>query len=52
MIVLTTLPVKGSVQRKIRRDLEGLDYELVDKGVVEHALFSDWIDSVIAAAAR
>ena len=50
VIVLTTLPVKGSVHRKINRDLDGLDYELVEKGVVEHALFSDWVDSVIAAA--
>ncbi|MDJ0926927.1 MAG: hypothetical protein QNJ73_04670 [Gammaproteobacteria bacterium] len=50
VIVVTTLPVEGNLQRRIRRDLEGLDYDLVDKGVVEHALFSDWIDSVIAAS--
>lgn len=50
VIVLTTLPVKGSVHKKIRRDLDGLDYELGEKGIVEHPMFSDWIDSVIASA--
>lgn len=50
VIVLTTLPVKGSVQKKIRRDLEGLDYDLSEKGVVENALFSEWVDAVIASA--
>ena len=50
VIVLTTLPVKGSVQQKIRRDLEGLDYDLSEKGVVENARFSEWVDAVIATA--
>ena len=50
VIVLTTLPVKGSVHRKIRRDLDGLDFDLNEKGIVEHAMFSDWVDSVIASA--
>ena len=50
VIVLTTLPVKGSVHRKINRDLDGLDYVLSDKGIVENPRFSDWIDAVIASA--
>jgi len=50
VIVLTTLPVKGSVQKKIRRDLDGLDYDLSEKGIVENTLFSEWIDAVIASA--
>lgn len=50
VIVLTTLPVKGSVQAKIRRDLAGLDYTLSEKGVVENALFSDWVEAVIASS--
>ncbi len=50
VIVLTTLPVNGSVHKKIRRDLDGLDYELVEKGVIEHPLFSDWIDAVLATS--
>jgi hypothetical protein len=50
VIVLTTLPVKGSVHKKIRRDLDGLDYDLSEKGVVENPLFSEWVDAVIATA--
>ena len=50
VIVLTTLPVKGSVQKKIRRDLEGLDYNLSEQGIVENPRFSEWIDMVIASA--
>lgn len=50
VIVLTTLPVKGSVHKKIKRDLAGLDYVLIEKGVVEHPRFSDWIASVVATA--
>ncbi len=50
MIVLTTLPVKGSVHKKIRRDLDGLDYVLSEKGIVENARFNDWIETVIASA--
>lgn len=50
VIVLTTLPVKGSVQKKIRRDLEGLDYILSERGIVESPRFSEWIDVVIASA--
>ncbi len=50
VIVLTTLPVKGSVHKKIRRDLEGLDYDLSEKGVVENALFNEWVEAVIASS--
>ena len=51
VIVLTTLPVKGGVHRKIRRDLDGLDYTLNEQGIMEHPMFGDWVDSVIASAA-
>lgn len=50
VIVLTTLPVRGAVHKKIRRDLDGLEYELNEKGVVENPRFSAWIESVIATA--
>lgn len=48
VIVLTTLPVNGNVQKKIRRDLKGLNYDMSERGIVEHPQFSEWIDSVIA----
>lgn len=49
VIVLTTLPVKGGVHKNIQRDLEGLDYDLSDQGIVESPRFSEWIDTVIAS---
>jgi|GEM_PF-5512866 len=36
------------IQKKIRRDLKGLDYDLSERGIVEHIRFSEWIDLVIA----
>jgi len=50
VIVVTTVPVRARVQEKIRQDLEGLDYVMNEQGVVEHPLFSDWIESTIAAS--
>ncbi len=52
VIVLTTLLFEGAVHDKIRRDLAGLDYELVIEGVLDNPLFSTWIDDQIAAAAN
>lgn len=49
VIVLTTLPVKGSVHKKIRRDLDGLDYTLSERGVVENPRFGEWVDQVLAS---
>jgi hypothetical protein len=49
VIVLTTLPVKGSVHKKIKRDLSGLNYQLVEKGVVEHPRFNQWIQQVVVS---
>ena len=50
VIVLTTLPVKGSVHAKIVRGLDGLDYELSEKGVMEHPLFGAWVNGLVASA--
>ncbi len=52
VIIVTTLPVNGNVQKKIRRDLKGLEYDLNDKGIVEHPHFSDWVESVISSSAE
>lgn len=49
VIVVTTLPSRGSVHEQIHEDLDGLEYVMNGQGVVEHPLFADWIDSVIAS---
>jgi len=41
---------QGGVTGRIKRDLGGLDYELIDKGITEHALFSAWINQTIATS--
>lgn len=50
VIVVTTLPSRGIVHTKIREDLEGLDFVMSVQGIVEHPLFAEWIESVIASA--
>ena len=50
VIVLTTLPVKGSVHKKILRDLEGLNYEFNQKGLMENPRFGVWVDELVASA--
>ena len=47
VIVLTTLLVEGSVQGKIVRDLDGLDYAFNKDGLMLHPDYSDWVLEVI-----
>ncbi len=41
---------QGGVTGRIKRDLDGLDYELIDKGITEHALFKTWIEDTVATS--
>jgi len=51
VIVVPVLIVSGSgVSGRIERDLAGLDYINVDKGIAEHPLFDRWIRDTVAAA--
>ena len=50
VIVLTTLPVKGSVHRKIIRDLDGLEYTFNQKGLMENPRFGEWVERLLASA--
>ncbi len=42
----------GVVTKKIRRDLDGLDYTLADKGIIAHPLFNQWVNETVAAEAK
>ncbi len=44
------LTAGGRVTQKIRKDLDGLNYTLVDKGMIGHPLFSRWVSETVAAA--
>ena len=41
----------GVVTKKIRRDLDGLNYTLADKGIIAHPLFNQWVNETVAAVA-
>lgn len=47
VIILTTLLVEGSVQGKIVRDLDGLDYAFNKDGLMLHPDFGVWVLEVI-----
>lgn len=40
----------GYVSMKIRKDLEGLAFEMVDLGLAESPLFPKWVEETVAAA--
>ncbi|MEO8443973.1 MAG: hypothetical protein ABI567_03090 [Gammaproteobacteria bacterium] len=44
------LTASGRVTQKIRKDLEGLDYTLVDQGMIGHPKFAQWVSETVAAA--
>lgn len=41
---------QGGVTGRLRRDFDGLTYDLVDKGLIEHTLFDQWIRSTVSGA--
>ena len=46
------LTASGRVSQKIGRDLGGLDYTLVDKGMIGHPLFAQWVQDTVAEKTR
>jgi len=42
------LTAGGRVSRKIEKDLSGLTYTLVDKGMIGHPLFARWVGDTVA----
>lgn len=51
VIVLQVLITgQGGVTGRLRRDFDGLTYELVDKGLAEHPLFNTWIEQSVQQA--
>jgi hypothetical protein len=47
VIVVTNLIGAYTIQSKLRKDLEGLDYKFNAKGLVEHDSFVEWIGEVV-----
>ncbi len=52
VLVVSNLLTTSSVHRKIKRDLEGLDYEFSTTGTMLHPLFQDWIEHAVNEALK
>ena len=47
VIVVAIAAASHGVQQHIREDLRGLEYTFADKGMSEHPLYLNWMQSVI-----
>lgn len=47
VIVVTSLIGARTIQKKLRKDLAGLDYKFNAKGLIQHELFVDWIGETV-----
>jgi len=50
VLVVTNLIGAYTIQSKLRKDLDGLDYRFNAKGLVQHASFIEWIGEVVRAS--
>ncbi len=48
VIVVTSLMGARTIQKKLRRDLSGLDYKFNAKGLIQHELFVEWIGETVS----
>jgi len=46
------LTAGGRVSQKIRKDFDGLEYTFVDKGMIGHPLFAEWVQQTVAEKSR
>lgn len=47
VIVVTSLMGARTIQKKLRKDLAGLDYRFNPKGLIQHELFVEWIGTTV-----
>lgn len=47
VIIVTSLIGARTIQKKLRKDLQGLDYRFNAKGLIQHELFLDWIGETV-----
>jgi len=50
VVVVPMILTKGGFHARLQKDLEGLDYTFVNKGLIEHPAFQDWIRQTVADA--
>jgi hypothetical protein len=52
LVVPVLLTASGRVSQKIAKDLAGLDYTFVDKGMIGHPLFARWVQDTVREKTR
>jgi len=52
LVVPVLLTAGGRVSQKIGKDLDGLTYTFVDKGMIGHPLFARWVQDTVAEKTR
>jgi hypothetical protein len=52
LVAPVLLTASGRVSQKIGKDLSGLSYTFVDKGMIGHPLFAQWVRDTVAERAR
>jgi sirohydrochlorin ferrochelatase len=50
VLVVSNLLTTSGVHRKIKRDLDGLDYEFNTTGLMLHPMFQNWIEHAVSEA--
>jgi sirohydrochlorin cobaltochelatase len=52
LVAPVLLTASGRVSQKIGKDLSGLSYTFVDKGMIGHPLFAQWVQDTVAEKTR
>jgi hypothetical protein len=50
VVVVPMLLTRGGFHARLQKDIEGLDYQFANRGLIEHPAFQDWIRAQIAMA--
>lgn len=51
VIIVPMILTRGGFHARLKKDLEGLDYEFADRGLIEHPQFQAWISNSVNGAA-
>lgn len=50
VVVVPIILTKGGFHARMQKDLDGLDFKFVNRGLIEHPLFQEWISSTVEGA--
>jgi sirohydrochlorin ferrochelatase len=50
VIIVPMILTRGGFHARLQKDLEGLNYEFANRGLIEHPAFQDWINNTVREA--